>query len=553
MPTIKFSLKDMNDLLGKKLSLDELKKLLNYCKAEVDNYDGSKDEVSASFGDTNLPYLWSTEGISRLLKGVIGKERGIPDIKTNNSKYEVIVDGSVSQVRPFIVSFAAKGKKIDDYSMKQMIQLQEKLCESFGRKRQKIAIGIYSLNKIKFPVHYKATNPDSIKFVPLDFRRPLTQKEILEMHPKGKEYSWILKDAKKYPILVDSDDNVLSFPPIINSNETGRVEVGDSDLFFEATGTDIKSLNLAANIFAYALYERGFNIFSVNVKYGSKMIKTPELKTEKIKISENDVDKVLGLSLKRQEIKSLLEKARYGVNGDFVEIPSYRGDILHSVDVIEDIGIIYGYDKIKGSPLFEHSLGKTFDITRFIDNAREIMVGQGYQETMNPILSNTNLLYQNMNVKDFGTIEIENPMSETFSCVRSWIIPSLMNILSKNKHVDYPQRIFEEGIVSVKKGENAAEYERIAGVTAHRGANFTEVRQIIDYMLRMFGLNYEIKEISHDSFIRGRVGRVSVNGVEVAYLGEINPQVLVNFGLELPVAGFELNLTELFAQIKKIK
>lgn len=559
MPTINFSLKDLQKLIGKKIDLKELEELIRFCKGEISRYDKTSDEITAEFADTNLPYLWSVEGIARFLKGVVGKEKGIAKINIKKSNYEIIVDGSVSDIRPYIVSFAASGKKVDDYLIKQIIQLQEKLCENFGRRRQKVAIGIYRLNKIKFPVYYKATDPESIQFIPLDFKRPLTQQEILEEHPKGKEYAWILKGVKKYPILVDSENNVLSFPPIINSIETGKIEEGDSELFFEATGTDLKALNLAANIFAYALYERGFDVYSVNIKYvkckekliKTKSIKTPQIINEKIKIKKEDVEKLIGLSLNDAQIKNLLEKARYGFNAGVVEIPSYRGDILHAVDVIEDISIMYGYDKLKGIPLTEYTTGRTFEIVKFINNIRELMVGNGYQEIMSPILCNKKILYDAMNIKDFGTVEIANPMSETFSCVRTWLIPILMEVLSKNKHADYPQKIFEEGIVTLKKDGKIIDYERLAVVSAHNNANFTEIKQILDYIMNLIGVKYEIEEIKHDSFIEGRVGRVSVNGKNIAFIGEINPIVLKNFNLAVPVSAFEINLTELFEIINK--
>lgn len=552
MPTIKFSLKELERLLGRKISETDLGKLLSYCKAEVDNYDKATGDVTADFGDTNLPYLWSIEGVARLLKGVIGKEKGIPKVPVKNSKYELIVDESVLKVRPYIVSFAAKGAEIDDYLLRQMVQLQEKLCDNFGRRRQKIAIGIYRLNKIRFPVHYRAVDPGSIRFVPLDSKSAMTPQEILEMHPKGKEYAWILKGMKKYPILMDSEKNVLSFPPIINSAETGRVEEGDSELFFEATGTDLKLLNLAANIFANALYDRGFDIYSVDVKYGNKTLKTPEFKTEKIKVDEKDIERVLGIALSGKDVKILLEKARYGVTGNVIEIPSYRSDILHSIDVIEDIGIMYGYEKIRGTPLTEYTVGKTFEMTKFINQVRDLVVGQGYQEIMSPILSNNELLCDRMNMKRTpASIEIGNPMSETYSCVRSWLIPLLMDVLSKNKHVDYPQKLFEEGLVTVKKDSEARDYERLAVVSAHYNANFTEIKQAFDYVMRLLGADYTIKETMHDSFVQGRVGRASVNNREVAYIGEINPSVLRNFGLTVPAAAFELNLTELYEELKK--
>ncbi len=549
MPTINFSLKDLQDLVGKKLTLEEVEKLVEYGKGEFENYNKEEDELSVEFGDTNLPYLWSIEGVARLIRGVLEKQKGIPKIEIKKGDYNVIVEKSVDKVRPYIAAFVAKGHKVDDYLIKQMVQLQEKLCESFGRKRQKVAIGVYSYDKIKFPVHYRATDPESIKFTPLEFKKEMTQQEILEEHPKGKEYASILKGAKKYPLLIDSQDEVLSFPPIINSNFTGKVTNGDEHLFIEATGTELEPVLLAMNIFAYAFYERGFEIHSVDIKYENKTITTPLLFNDKIKISQDQIKSLLGLELKNSEIKNLLEKAGYEFNNFTVKIPPYRKDILHPVDVIEDIGIIYGYDNIPETPLTSYTIGETSNMVMFRNNVRELLVGLGYQEAASPILSNKPILYDKMNIKDFGTIELSNFMSETYSCIRSWILPLLIDLLSKNKHVGYPQKLFEQGLVTARNKEEVVDYERVAVVSANEKADYTEIRQTLDYILRMLGVEYTIEEVDHDSFIPGRVGRVIVNGKKVAYLGEISPKVLELNSLEIPVVGLELNLSDLFNAI----
>ncbi len=548
MPTINFSFKDLQNLVGKKLTIEEVSNLVEYGKGSFEGYAKEEDEVSIEFGDTNLPYLWSVEGVARLFKGILGLQKGIPKIEIKKGNYKVIVDESVTPIRPHIAAFVAKGHKIDDYLIKQMVQLQEKLCENYGRKRLKIAIGVYSYDKIKFPVHYKATDPESIKFIPLDFKKEMTQQEILEEHPKGKEYAWILKNCKKYPILIDSANEVLSFPPIINSNFTGKVAEGEEHLFIEATGIELEPLFLAMNIMAYAFYERGFEIYSVDINYENKSITSPLLFNDKIKITSEQIKSLLGLDLKNAEIKKLLEKAQYNVTAN-IQIPPYRKDILHPYDVIEDIAIMYGYDKIKGQPLTSYTIGETSPMINFRNKIRELLIGLGFQEVLSPILTNKKILYDKMNIKDFGTIELTNFMSETYSCLRTWILPILVDFLSKNKHVEYPQKAFEQGLVTVKKGNEVIDYERIAVISANEKADYTEIRQVLDYMLRSLNMEYAIEEVDHDSFIPGRVGRVIVNGKKVAYLGEISPHVLSNNGLEVPVVGLELNLTDLFEAV----
>ncbi|MBD3354637.1 phenylalanine--tRNA ligase subunit beta [Candidatus Woesearchaeota archaeon] len=554
MPTISFQNKDLCDLVGKNIPIKELAELLEYGKGELESYDEENDEVTVSFGDTNLPYLWSVEGVARLIKGLIGKQKGIPKLDIfKKSEHRLIVDKSVKNVRPYIAAFAAKGKKVDDKFIKQIIDLQEKFCDSYGRRRKKTAIGVYNYKKIKFPIHYKATKPESIKFVPLEYKKEMTQQEILEDHPTGKEYAWILEGMPKYPILVDANDEVLSFPPIINSNYSGKIDIGDEDLFFEATGEDLDSVLLAANIFAQAFYERGFKIESVTVEYPDKKndkITTPFLFDETVKVSLSQIRDLLGLKLDEKKIKKLLEKMQFDYNKGTVKIPNYRRDIMHPVDVIEDIAIAYGYSNIDMEYMKSYTVGKTFPIVNFVDKVRELMTGLCYQEVMSAILSNKEVLFKKMNVKEFSLIELKEYMSKRYAVVRNWLMPGLMDVLSKNKSVEYPQKIFEEGLITAKKDKEAKDYHRIAAVSAHEGADYTEARQAIDFILRGFDIDYKVMDVEHDSFIKGRVGRVIVDGKKVAYVGEINPKVLSNFDLTVPVCGFELNLTELFSAIQ---
>lgn len=547
MPTITFSYKDLCNLIGEKVPIEKIAKLVSYGKGEFETYDEETDEITIGFGDTNLPYLWSVEGVARLLKGLLGKQKGNPELEVyKKSGYEVKVDETVKQVRPYIAAFVATGCKVNDYLIKQIIDLQEKFCENYGRRRKKAAIGIYNAEKIKFPVHYKATEKESLKFVPLEFKKEMTQQEILEEHPTGQKYAWILEGKEKYPILVDDNNKVLSFPPIINSNWSGKIEIGDENLFFEATGEDLDSVLLAANLFAQAFYERGFKIYAVDIKYPEEKITTPLIWGEQVKITQGQIRDLIGIELKEEEIKELLEKMQYEFKNWKVKIPDYRKDIMHPVDIIEDIAIAYGYDNIEMLHMKNYTQGKTFPIVDFINKIRELTIGIGYQEVMSAILTNKELMYKKMGIEDFGTAEIKEYISERFAIIRTWITPILIEVLSKNKHVDYPQKIFEEGKVTVLKNGKLIDCNRLALINAHAESNYTEAKQALDLIMKALGIKCSVIDTEHRSFIPGRVGRVIVKEKKVGYIGEINPAVLKNFDLNIPVSGFEINLTELF-------
>ena len=274
MPTITFSKKDFEKLVGKRFSEKELDHFLTFAKAELD--DISNDEVTVGLDDTNQPALWSVEGLARLAKGIYGIEKGIPKISVQKSNFKILVDKGVKKVRPFIACFVAKGRKLSDDFLKQIIQLQEKLAEGFGRKRKKLSIGVYPSKKINFPVRYKLAPPET-SFVPLEFKAEFTIKEILKEHTKGKEYAWILEEFDKYPILIDSKDQILSLAPIINSETTGKLEINDDEIFFDCTGTDRQAVELAADICPRdrGLASRGRGLRSRSCRLGRKRTHGP--------------------------------------------------------------------------------------------------------------------------------------------------------------------------------------------------------------------------------------------------------------------------------------
>jgi phenylalanyl-tRNA synthetase beta chain len=548
MPTISFQFDDLNSLVGKKITEKDLEEfMMYYAKGELESYDKKTGEVSVSLDDTNQPALWSVEGIARLFRHVLGIEKGIPPIEITKEGYVVEVSPSVKSVRPYISAFVFKGKPLDDYLLKQLIQLQEKIAEAYGRKRQKLSIGLYPAGKIKFPIKYDTVAPNGIKFVPLEFSNALTPEEILEQHPKGKEYAWVLKGAKRYPILVDSNNEVLSMAPITNSDFTGKLEVGDREILFEVTGMDEDAVCLATNIFAQNLFERKYEIFSATISYSDKKVIAPHPFNEKIKITKDQVKQLLGLDLNEAEIKNLVEKAGYDFSNYVVSVPPYRADIMHPFDIVEDIAIMYNFKDIAPLPMKSYTVGCSRPEVQFADKLRELAVGLGCQEIISTVLSNTNALCTSMNIPNSGTIEIENYMSETYSAVRSWLLPMLVEFLSKNKHVDYPQRIFEQGPVVEKRGSELVEVEKLAVAFAHTGADFTEIKQAMEALFRALGIEYFIKPEEHGSFIKGRCGRVYVNKKAVAYIGEISPAVLSAWGIEVPVAALEIDLSGLMA------
>ena len=542
MPKITFSIKDLEQLVGAKLD-GKLQELIETAKGEIENVVG--DEITVKISDTNTPWLWSVEGLARFFKGILGKEKGLYQLKTkSNPTYQVVVEKV--NARPCIANFVCRGPAITENILVQLIQLQEKLSEIYGRKREKVSIGIYPTKNINWPITYKTIRPDLAKFIPLDFREELNLYEILEKHPKGKAYGHLLKDFNRWPILVDANGQILSFPPIINSETTGRVAPGDNEIFFDATGTDEAVVNLVTNIFASALADRGYTIFSCKIKRGKKSFYTPDCKTMSFKLDFKKVSEVIGVKLSAPQIKKLLEKFRYGLKGNKVEVPCYRQDIMDQVDIIEDIAIAYGYKNILDEAIKIYNKGEYPKKIDTINKIRELAIGAGYQEIFSSMLGSKELLLEKMRLEDENLIELANPMSLQFACVRNSLLPYLLDVFAKNKKEPYPQKIFEQGLVTIKFGDEAKDLNRIALATCHAKANFTEIKQTVEFILRSIGANYKFEEINHDSFIPGRVAAILVNDKKIGFFGEIAPEVLSNFKIEQPVGAAEFDLEVFF-------
>lgn len=561
MPIISIMHKDLCDLIGLKISIKEMENKLFSLKYVIENV--IDDEIFLEV-TADRPDLLSVEGIARELKGLFGKEKGIPKYKIYESDVVVKVLPEIKNIRPYIACAVLKNLSLTDEAIRQIMQLQEKLHITYCRNRKKVSIGVHDLDKVKHKLFYNAIEPESIRFIPLDEEKEMNGKEILEKTSKGKEYGHLIKDFSKYPLLYDSDGNVLSMPPIINGMLT-KVTSKTKNLLLDVTGTDERLVNYVTNIMVTNIAERGGSIGRVKIIYPSKSLITPNLKPKKIKIKKESIEKIIGVKLSNKEILKALKAMRYDIASSSkktitVLVPPYRTDILHEVDLIEDIAIGYGYERLEPMIPFTITIGKELEITKFLRLIRDLMVGLGFQEVLNFIMSNKDVLFKKMNLKEEDIIEVLNPLSKEYSALRNWLIPVLLNFLSLNKHVPYPQRIFECGdavVIDHSKPNKSKTLKKLAAMICDYKVSYEDIQAALYSLLSNLGIkSWKVERIEHPSFIKGRVASLSLESnqkeYEVGILGEIHPIVLNNFELENPVAAFELDLEELL-KFKKVQ
>ncbi len=573
MPKIEVYERTFYEYVGRSMSTDELEAILPVAKAELDGRDEKEGILKIELNDTNRPDLWSTAGLARQLRVYLGgKIPSYPFFSTRErladaGSRKVIVDPSARAVRPYIVAFEVSGKKVDDASLKDIIQTQEKLCWNFGRKRKSIAMGFHRAELIKYPIHYRGADPDKTKFVPLGLNEELSLREILTKHPKGLEFGHIVADMQAFPYLHDDNGDTISFPPVINSARIGGVKVGDERLFVDITGTDIKSLVLTASIVACDLADSGFTIVPVAVEYpydtplGRKYV-TPYYFQREETARIASAEKLLGVKLGPEEAVKALGKMgvkaveTQGPEGGIVtvSVPEYRNDFLHQADIIEDIMIGRGMSSFEPVMPRDFTVGRLSEIERLSRKTKSIMVGLGFQEMVYNYLSSRKEYIEKMypesrwDEAEKHIIRIANPMTENYEYVRCSTLPALLASESVSGNAVYPHRIFEIGKAAyIEASENSGTRtsDFLGFLAADRDANFNQINSVINALFYFLAKEYALKESDDPRFIAGRSAEVLVGGKGIGVFGEIHPEVLTKWGITMPCVAAELNIDTL--------
>ena len=558
MPTIELKIERLERLVGKKLDMKELEYDLQWISLDLEDINEEEQKIKVEYSP-NRPDFSSPEGIARALKGYYEIEVGLPSFDVIPGDIGLNVDSSVKKVRPYIVCGVIRGIDLDEDEVATLMNIQEHLHWAVGRDRKKVAIGVHDLDRIVPPYRYTAVKPDSVSFVPLHGDGyPMNLEEILLLHEKGIEYAHILEGKEVYPIIFDSNNEVLSFPPVINGELT-TVTDDTKNLFLDLTGTDFNAINLALNILSTTLADMGAKLETVKVKYeGENEIITPNLEPKNWEVNFEYINNVIGLKLSISEMIQCFRKVRMDATKSKkkgyldVLVPAYRGDIIHPVDFTEECAIGYGYYNLPLT-IHEGGIGQYHPIQDYSNRIRKIMIGAGYLEVINFILASSEKQFNYMR-QDFETgeiVEIANPVSKEYNTTRTMIVPKLMDTLLLNRSEEKPIRIFEVGdvILLSKKEETGTKRKvHLSAVSYHEDSDYTEIKSSLDFLMTSLGYydDYEIKPGKNPSYIDGRYGLIYLNDLVIGEIGELHPEVLLNFRLEFPVSAFELNIEHFF-------
>lgn len=520
-----------------RIQKDELKA---YLKQDVDD-ERLRDRISMlgtdleSFGDEivveifpNRPDLLSVQGLARALNHFLGFTTTLDTYDVSQGSGEVNVLPSVSEVRPHTRCAIVRRLQLDDAAIKQIIEIQEKLHVTFGRNRKKVAIGVYPLEKIQMPITYGAEKPEDIVFTPLEADKEMNAKEMITTHDTGKTYGHLLEECSVFPVFRDATGAVLSVPPIINSEEVGRVNTDTTEVFIECSGHDPRPLEEALAMICAAFSDMGGTLESIKLTYENEVLHTPVLATKTMEIDRSYVSH--RASVPEEKLESSLTKMGLSLQQNTVTIPCYRTDFLHQVDVVEDAAIGYGFENIVPQVPELSTTGSLAQETKLSSALRAILSGKGLLEVMTWYLQSEG-------------VELANPLTSQYSHLRGELLEGILGVLAKNTSKSYPQQYFEIGPVFVKDDSQETRVREdlhLSALLCGEGVDYTSIRQVIDLLASALGWSISYEEFDSERFIPGRCARVSgdVKGV----LGEIHPSRLSSMNVLFPTAALEITL-----------
>jgi phenylalanyl-tRNA synthetase beta chain len=479
----------------------------------------------------NRPDWFALEGLARSLRAYYKKE--IKHYSAKKGDYVVNVDASVEKVRPYTVCAVVRGLEFTDERIIDMVQVQEKLNATLGRRVKKFGMGIYPLDRISFPVRYTALKPEDIRYQPLNYPNEAGAREILESHPKGQEYGHIIKGADRWPVFIDAKDEIMALIPIVNSAKTGQVGLNTKEVFIEVSGTDGNTISAALNILVTMFADMGGSVYTVEVRYPRRKIVTPDLEPKRMKVDLKDVNRLLGMKFGAKDVAALAARMGYEAKGAYVLVPPYRVDVIHEVDVIEDIAIAYGYNKfVPNLPNF-FSTGKRD--ARY-ESINAIMRGMGFLEMTTFVLTNREKVAK---VGYKGEVrEIENPSGEEYTCIRPILLVDLLNVFETNKTKGLPQKLYEMGIVF----EGGKERKKLIFGVMDRELEYSDMKGYLQAMMKEQDAAFSLERTSNPAFDPGRSGDVLVKGKRIGTFGRVRQEILKQYRLDFEVYACELEM-----------
>jgi len=577
MPVIEVLAKRLFERLGREMDKEELDVFFFEYGLELDAIVSEREKKRRETGidDPNLSSdlllkidvpanrydLLCEEGICRALRVFLGQIE-IPQYRLLPPKHKIIVEDSVGDIRPVVVCAILRDIDISNEAVyNNFISLQTKLHHTVCRKRTLASIGTHDLDMIKGPFYYKALAPELINFIPLNRNHSVNGHELMDLLKNDSHlgpYLHIIKDKPKYPVIYDTNNVVLSLPPIING-EHSKITPQTKNIFIEITATDLTKANVALNTVVTMFSEYCKNTFTVeqvSTVYNENVTNYPIFENREVECEVEYINRVIGVELNPDDISKLLH--RMGVPSKLskdkktviAQVTPTRTDIFHKCDLVEDVAIAYGFNNIPFRNPITHCYGSQYQINYISDKVRGEVARNGYTELLTFSLLSRDENYTLLN-QDPDTsppcVEISNPATPEFQVARTSLLPGILKTLESNKDCPLPIKVFEVSDIVLldDTSETGARNRReLCAVYCNSLSQFEVIHSLLDKIMNAFSFtfkgkenekSYVIKISSNPTFLEGRRGTViaTVNGksTEIGTIGVLNPKVVLNFNL----------------------
>ncbi|MBW4481576.1 MAG: phenylalanine--tRNA ligase subunit beta [Tildeniella torsiva UHER 1998/13D] len=504
--------------------------------------DATLDEQTLEVEVTaERPDLLAAEGFTRAINIYNGLSRAVPDQLAPSGR-RVTVRPEVLPLRPYIAALVVRGANLQGGGLEVLVQFQEKVTQTFGRQRKKIAIGVYDLDKISGDLTYGAEPLDELTFVPLHSAHPMTARQILREHPAGKTYRHTLPGDDYTLVLRDASGTVLSMPPIINAAGVGEVEASTRNLFIDVTGILAQTVLETANILAHNFLDTGAEVQTVEIATPQDILTTPTLARRPVQFSAKYLNEIMGTAIPKSGLGQVLSRMDLEVSGtDVVHVPTYRTDIFSQVDLAGDLLVAVGIGTLQAEPLaVKFHLGEADALRQAMFKVGDLAQRMGLMEVKSFVLTDPAIL----DLFAAPYVQTGNAKSRTFSATRTTLQAGLLDILARNINAPKPINIYETGeVLRFDATDIPRESQHWGFASLDARASFTTAKAYMQTMLKALGLSYELTLCEAPYYIPGRAATVLIQSQPVGEFGEIHPQVLEHFSFPEPVCAGELDCT----------
>ncbi|KAI8812025.1 hypothetical protein BJ742DRAFT_794551 [Cladochytrium replicatum] len=589
MPTVNVFKDVLFKALGREYSTEQFEELCFEYGIELEDETSEQEMVKKEQGEekakgksnrgiyridvpANRYDLLCAEGLSRALKVYVGNAKP-PVYKlvqpAGGKVQKVTVLPETAQIRPHLVCAVLRGITFDQDTYDSFIELQDKLHNNICRKRTLVAIGTHDLDTLKGPFTYEALAPTNIKFVPLNQTKEMNAEELMTFYESDRKLSkflHIIRDSPVYPVIYDSNRTVLSLPPIINSNHS-KIALETKNVFIECTATDITKARVVLNTIVAMFSQYCAEPFTVEpveiaTPNSTSTHRTPDISSRTVEATVGYINKSIGIHITADEVVRYLAKmslsatlssSRKSVS---VSVPITRSDILHACDVMEDVAIAYGFNKIAKTVPRSITVGAPFPLNKLADFVRRELALSGYTEVLPLILCSHDENYEWLRRKDNGeAVKLANPQTIEFQVVRTSLIQGVLKTISSNKAVALPIKVFEVSDVVFKdesRERKSRNQRNMCVVFASKTSAFETVHGILDRIMAMLNVKlvspdaaqdgYFIRESDNPTYFPGRCAEVVHKALSIGHLGIVHPEVLQKFEVPFPCTALEINI-----------